>query len=123
MIARCYQANHPANRYYQAKGIRVCDRWRGREGFDHFMQDMGECPPGLTLERTDNAGDYCPGNCRWATWHEQASNRDRSGKAPDPNSLKQRALAAGLPYSTVYQRVALLNWTIESALSTPKLHQ
>lgn len=118
MIARCHGV-HPSRSHYEIKGIKVCDRWRGVGGFQNFVLDMGECPEGLTLERINNAVGYEPLNCRWATWKEQAQNRDRSGRLPDPNSLKQKAKAAGLPYLQVYLRIKRLGWTEVKALSTP----
>jgi hypothetical protein len=73
MIARCERSGRENYRYYGARGIAVCERWR--RSFSAFLEDMGERPKGRTLDRIKTDGDYEPGNCRWATPIEQAANR------------------------------------------------
>jgi hypothetical protein len=65
MIRRCYAQN--CNNYpnYGAKGVTVCDRWRGKAGFLNFVEDMGIPEHGDTLERVSVQGNYEPGNCKW----------------------------------------------------------
>ncbi len=72
MKERCQNPNHPQFKDYGGRGIIICNRWMN---FVNFLEDMGEKPEGLTLDRIDNDGDYEPGNCRWATWKEQIQNR------------------------------------------------
>lgn len=72
MRARCKYPYHTAFKYYGARGITVCERW---EVFANFLEDMGERPEGMSLDRIDPDGNYEPSNCRWATNEEQLANR------------------------------------------------
>jgi len=74
MLARCTNPRHEHYPDYGGRGITVCDRWQ--DSFEAFLEDMGPRPAGKTLDRyPDKNGNYEPGNCRWATWSEQNSNR------------------------------------------------
>lgn len=76
---RCYNPKNIKYKYYGGKGVKVCDRWlsTGYFGVRVFIQDMGKCPEGLSLDRIDVEGDYCPENCRWATPSTQGYNQTK----------------------------------------------
>ncbi len=69
---------------------------------------MGERPEGLTIERYDVNGNYCPENCKWATTIEQANNKrnnyviEYSGKS---QTMAQWSEELGIKLSTLFARL------------------
>lgn len=78
MRQRCYDKKQKCWKYYGGRGITVCDRWRF--SFANFFADMGERPPGASIDRIDNDGNYEPGNCRWATQKQQIANQRKKDR-------------------------------------------
>lgn len=72
MKARCTNPNHQAWLDYGGRGITIDPRW---ENFANFLEDMGEKPKGLSLDRIDNDKGYFKQNCRWATREVQNTNQ------------------------------------------------
>lgn len=86
MKQRCSNPKSHGYKYYGGRGISVCERWLS---FQNFLDDMGERPENMTLDRIDVNGNYEPGNCRWATWVEQADNRRQASNCVDIGLEKQ----------------------------------
>lgn len=109
MKTRCTNPKTPDWKNYGGRGIRICDRWLGPDGFANFLADMGRRPSSdHTLDRhPDPNGDYAPGNCRWATKKQQARNNRRvrrwtvNGETHCPGEWVE---ITGLPWSTLDQR-------------------
>lgn len=106
MIKRC---NDPADRgypMYGGRGISVCERWLQ---WELFLEDMLEdYEQGLSLERIDVNGDYCPENCKWITRREQAFNKQDTIYISTPSgekvSLTKHAYEIGFNRGTAYTR-------------------
>ncbi len=75
MFRRCYNTNFKAYKYYGGRGIIVCERWFK---FENFLEDMGERPPKLSIDRKNNDGNYEPSNCKWSTALEQVHNQRKN---------------------------------------------
>jgi hypothetical protein len=59
---RCYDPKCDKFKYYGGRGITVCQEWR--DSFEVFVSAVGLRPPGLTIDRIRNDGNYEPGNVK-----------------------------------------------------------
>jgi hypothetical protein len=93
------------------------------KSYDKFLEDIGERPEGMTLDRIDSSKGYSKENCRWATPSQQQSNR-KNCMHLTYNGVTQTAAewsrSIGLTKAAVWQRIVKYGWTIEQALTLPK---
>ena len=118
MISRCHNPGTRGYRFYGAKGVSVCDKWR--ESFENFYADMGDPPEGLTIDRIDPKGPYEPGNCRWATTQQQIENRtcqvmyEYEGRS---YTLPTLCTLLGINYRTMINRLRRTGMTLSDAIN------
>lgn len=93
MIRRCGVGTSTSYRWYGARGIKVCNRWKT---FENFYKDVGDPPRGMTMDRINNDGDYESGNFRWATPKQQANNRRKRGSRMKKVMLVCSMLISGM---------------------------
>lgn len=87
MKQRCYNPSYRSFDLYGGRGIKVCDRWLGKDGFINFIADMGLKPSKThSLDRIDPSRGYSPENCRWGTRKQQNNTKSSS---PKTTNLKE----------------------------------
>lgn len=122
MIRRCTYKRHKNFADYGGRGIKVCDEWLHDFKAFHDWAMANGYTEGLTIDRIDVNGDYCPENCRLATMKEQANNRRNNRLLTfrgDTHTLTEWAAITGISLYTLNSRLNQLGWSVERALSTP----
>lgn len=102
---RCGKNTHSKD--YGDRGISVCEEWSDYTVFKEWALSHGY-EDGLTIERKDVNGNYCPDNCEWIPPGDQSRNTrktiivEHEGRRA-PVSVWCDEL--GLKRSTVYDRI------------------
>lgn len=123
MVHRCTYSSNAHYKNYGGRGITVCDRWL--TSIESFIEDMGEAPENLMLDRIDGEKGYYKENCRWATRTEQNRNK-RDNRYLTINGETKLMLdwsrESGIKFATIYHRIKR-GWTADKAVKTPaRLH-
>lgn len=124
MQSRCYCKSDDSYEKYGARGITVCDRWRGPKGLAQFLRDMGPKPsPDHSVGRKNWKLGYSPGNCRWETALEQGERKQNSNMLTHGGKTQHMTAwtrELGLKPGSLRLRLNR-GWSVHKALSTPRL--
>lgn len=117
---RCHNPNEKAYKYYGARGITICDKWKNN--FQAFYDDMlPTWSPGLSIERIDVNQGYSPENCTWITLAEQKRNMTTNKKIEykgEVRCLAEWSEITGINIKRISNRL-IEGWSIEDTLTTP----
>ncbi|MBR5273592.1 MAG: hypothetical protein IKU25_09440 [Clostridia bacterium] len=122
MLVRCYDENSNAYKYYGARGISVCEKWKNDFLSFYNWSISNGYKEGLTIDRTNNGLGYSPENCRWVDCKVQANNRAFCKKIEyngEIKTLMQWCEELNLNYKRVHSRLYRLGWSFEDAISIP----
>ena len=126
MIDRC---SDKSNIYYGGRGISVCEEWK--ESFQNFYEwaMSNGYRDDLTIDRIDNDGNYCPENCRWADYFQQANNKNPPYTYIEKpkveidgirKTAKEWCEEYGYTTAAIYYRMKTYGLTFEDALKLPR---
>lgn len=104
---------------YGGAGVTYDKLW---DSYDQFLQDMGERPDGMTLDRIDSSKGYSKQNCRWATPAQQQANRKNCMHLTYQGVTQTAAewsRQLGLAKGAVWNRIKN-GWPVELAVTAPK---
>jgi hypothetical protein len=92
MKARCSNPKHPKYYRYGGRGVSVCEEWDTIQGFSAWALASG-WQEGLSIDRINNDGNYCPENCHWVTQSENSRKKSTTKISfDDAQIIRQRAL-------------------------------
>ena len=124
MKMRCLNKNNPRYHRYGGRGIRVADCWlHDYQSFKKWALSNGY-GEGMSIERIDNDGNYCPENCKWIPQSQQSKNRTMNiavsyrGETMCLSDMCRKYDVYN-HYGTIRDRILKKHMSFEEAINTP----
>jgi len=117
---RCYSPANISYKNYGGRGITICEDWKNNFSSFYEWSMKNGYKEGLSIDRIDNNGNYCPENCRWTDKLTQANNTRTNHFITFCNQTKTIAEWArhfNLPYSNILAKLQKNNYDAEKAFA------
>lgn len=109
---RCSNPNNTHYKSYGGRGIAVAKEWGEFKPFYDWAISNG-WEKGLSIERIDNNGDYCPANCCFIPLNHQNRNKQNTVKITYDGQTRPLFVWCqmyGLRFKTCYNRLRNYGW-------------
>ena len=114
-------ASESARKYYEDRGVTVCDEWRDFHKYEQWLLGTGwKHKSGMFVARKDKYGDFCPENCVVVSktgCENMRSNVFRIGGKSIRDILGDVPEGRNNRIMNVRQRISIYKWTVEDAFS------
>ncbi len=77
MKSRCYKKGRKDQKHYYDKNIKICKEWLDNSEIFFKWALRNGYKDNLTIERIDGLKDYSPDNCKFESYHIQATNKPK----------------------------------------------
>ena len=117
---RCFNPTNISYKNYGGRGITICEDWKNNFSSFYEWSMKNGYKEGLSIDRIDNNGNYCPENCRWTDRLTQANNTRTNHFITFRNQTKTIAEWArhfNLPYSNILAKLQKNNYDSEKAFA------
>lgn len=121
MKSRCYLPSFTTFSQYGGRGIKICDEWIKKGGFNNFYNwaMQNGYSDDLEIDRIDCNRNYEPSNCRWITRKEQ-NNNTRKNHYITYKGITKTASQWAEKYNiqrNVFNKRIRRGWSFEDAVS------
>ena len=119
MKSRCNCPSASKYNIYGGRGIKVCDEWQHDFMAFYTWAVKNGYRDDLTIDRIDGNGNYCPENCRFATYAEQNNHLSTTVFLTyngETHSLKDWANITGISHDCLSARY-LRKWDTKRLLT------
>lgn len=122
MKDRCYRPNDAEYHNYGGRGITMCDEWKNDVGAFYNWAIAHGYKKGLSIDRINPNGNYCPENCRWADWVTQGNNKRTCHYMTlnnETHTMTEWAKILNIPLTMLKSRIRR-GWPTEKCLLAPR---
>lgn len=108
MKGRCNRPTATSYKYYGGRGISVCEEWENDFAVFRDWALANGYKEGLSIDRIDVNGNYCPENCRWITMKEQQKNKRNVNPITwngETHTIPEWAEITGIGYGVLYKQI------------------
>ena len=121
MKSRTTNRNTDGYSLYGGRGISVCEEWAHDFAAFRDWALANGYQDGLSIDRIDPDGNYCPENCRWITMAAQQRNKRNNHYMTfqgETKTVTEWASISGIRYQTIQSRIRR-GWATDQVLGTP----